>query len=482
MLQCSHRDQIHDEEYHSNTGTDYSHYTDHSLQDLLSEHSAVSIPLTPTGTIPVMVPMAECHRDLGIFHEELPEDLYFKMLSFLDCETVCFRVRLVSRSWCFMASQAASIGHLRLGLPATNWSATEWKRFQFVRALDIEWKGDSKYDRWSDWNRTLSECFKCSMRHVERLRILNFHDFSFYSFTDHPLRALLAQQAALREIELMATVNWKEHDIADCVSLFLRTDIHETLQSLILHNFVITPSKEELSALRDGDGSMMLRSAKVFGEFLVKCGCLRTFRWYTDHIHRQYTCHGIQSAFCGIYLPSLAGNGGGIEDLHLPSFPLSYQEEERALYRDLVHKLKLKRLHFRGDLSIMDWRAMGRHSESMEHLHLNPSRTTNESFTACFTECGASLKYLVIDTMTMASSGWYQNDELTNFILPYFRGRYLKNIQQIDVTVKFLEEGSLFSFLLKCKCARSLQKLTINAQFGCIYILILSEVEWTFLF
>ena len=76
--------------------------------------------------------------------------------------------------------------------------------------------------------------------------------------------------------------------------------------------------------------------------------------------------------------------------------------------------------------------------------------------------------------MTMASSGWYQNDELTNFILPYFRGRYLKNIQQIDVTVKFLEEGSLFSFLLKCKCARSLQKLTINAQFSSIYILSLS--------
>merc|ERR1712156_1181196 len=114
-----------------------------------------------------------------------------------------------------------------------------------------------------------------------RLRILNFHDFSFSTFTVHPLKALLSQQRALKEIELMATVHWKEHDIADCLSLFLRTDVHETLESLILHNFVIPPSKEELVALKQHrDEMLMLRSAKVFGEFLVKCRRLRTFRWY----------------------------------------------------------------------------------------------------------------------------------------------------------------------------------------------------------
>jgi len=210
---------------------------------------------------------------------------------------------------------------------------------------------------------------------------------------------------------------------------------------------------------------MMLRSAKVFGQFLVKCTGLRTLRWFTEHIHRQYTCHGIATAFCGIYLPSLsASKCNGIEDVHLPPFPLSYRNEERVLYREMVSRLKLKRLHFRGDLSIMDWKAMGACSERLEYLHLNPSRTTNESFTECFTECGGNLKYLKVELAAVSSSGWYQNDELTNFILPYFRGKYLKHIQQIDITVKFLEEKSLFSFLLKCKYAHSLQRLTINAQ------------------
>merc|ERR1719410_1202623 len=92
-------------------------------------------------------------------------------------------------------------------------------------------------------------------------------------------------------------------------------------------------------------------------------------------------------------------------------------------------------------------------------------RSTTESFTDCFLSCGQNLKSLSLDTASLAASGWYhQNDELANFIIPYFRSKSLPNLEKMSVTVKFLEESSLFSFLSKAKYLKSIRSIAVIAQ------------------
>merc|ERR1712228_634764 len=114
---------------------------------------------------------------------------------------------------------------------------------------------------------------------------------------------------------------------------------------------------------------------------------------------------------------------------------------------------------------MIDWKMMSAKSPNLENLRLDPMRSTTESFSDCFVSCGQSLKSLTIDTASLAASGWYHSDdELANFVIPYFRSKPLLNLQVMEVTVKFLDEVSLFSFLAKSKYAKCLKSIVINAQ------------------
>jgi len=315
----------------------------------------------------------------------------------------------------------------------------------------------------------LEACCDAKMQNIETFKI-TFHDFSFYPFAKHPLRKLFALQFNLRHIELHAMLIWKDHDIANCLQLMLDAQIvHSSLRSLIVHNFVILPSNDEAQQLKQHKTSnvVMLKSAQILGEFLIKCKNLKCFRWYFEQKFATiHTCYGIYIAFVQIYFKSSQLTEYGIEDLHLPSFPHSVKSEEQMLYAHIVSKcLRLRRLHYRGDFRMIDWKMMQTKKLRLEHLSLEYLRAPNELFTDCFVCCGESLKFLSLDTASLGGSGWYhQSDELANFVIPYFRSKCLAKLEKMEIIVKFLEEASLFAFLSKAKYLKRIRCITIIAQ------------------
>eukprot|EP01084_Bolivina_argentea_P157146 273852_1 len=153
-------------------------------------------------------------QDLKLFGEygELPDDIYMKIFSWLDFNTVMNGVKLVSRSWFNIASQSSSIGHFKCVLPIND--TIEMDMFQFINRFDILWNNnDQLNDRWSVYNKLLNKCCKINMRDIKMFHI-RFHDFSFYSFNKHPLKRLLIKQRCLCKLQLNAILHWKEHDIS----------------------------------------------------------------------------------------------------------------------------------------------------------------------------------------------------------------------------------------------------------------------------
>eukprot|EP01084_Bolivina_argentea_P123228 218381_1 len=146
-------------------------------------------------------------QDLHVFDGELPDDLYMKIFSWLDFKTVLVSLKLVSRSWFHISSQSSSCGHFACVLPMAH--PIEWDTFQFISQFELYWNGEDGRDRWSDYNKALCECVKINMRDIQQL-IIKFHDFSFYSFNQHPLKRLFKLQRNLSKIELNAMINWKE--------------------------------------------------------------------------------------------------------------------------------------------------------------------------------------------------------------------------------------------------------------------------------
>mmetsp|Transcript_41365 Transcript_41365/g.68067 ORF Transcript_41365/g.68067 Transcript_41365/m.68067 type:complete len:838 (-) Transcript_41365:112-2625(-) len=457
-------------------------------------------------------------HDMHLFScGELPDDIYMKIFSWLDGRTVLCALALVSRAWFNIASQASSVRHIKLRLPlaVVTLDNIEWRTLQGVHKLEIVWRTEPRYDAWSAYRECLLRCCQsavCRMRDVHQLSA------PFHESCRPPLLRFLTQQRHLVALELNAIDHWKPHDIEHCITLLMSSGVADTVQSFIVHNFVMIPSTQELlqlttqqqhqqpqqqlsstapiviahsnahdvdlmssawnqyhslqsmmDMLHSAGDLVLMKSAKILGEFLIHCHArLHTFRWHLGQSSNlKHTCYGIYVAFIGVYFKYLQEQQiefGGIRDLQLPSFPALYRQKEVLLYRHIVQRFRLTRFQFCGDLSVVDWKTLGATSDELSQLYVAPTRSPNESFTHCFTQCGQKLRYLCIDTEGVASAGYFQNDEVTDFITPYFRAKALHNLQRMHINVKYLEEHSMYTFLSKCKSASSLKHLSINAQ------------------
>jgi len=280
------------------------------------------------------------------------------------------------------------------------------------------------------------------------------HDFDFTSDT---LQRLFAMQRHLESIELFMVAHDKRHDVTDCLTLLLRAaesgSVQHTLKRLVLTNFSITERTET-------------ESVSVLAAFVSQFTELRVLRWgMQGAASSRETCLAIRSAFTETTLKH-----SQITELELPPFLPSLRSSEEALYAVIASTLRLRKLYYSGDVSVVDWARVGAVSTELERLELSPSRTTNGTLTQCLSECGRSLRYLAIDTKRLATLGFLSqqmsapSDELSNFVIPYFRAGELTHIEHIDMTVRFLEESSLFTFLSRLRAMRSLKRLTMSAQ------------------
>mmetsp|Transcript_71769 Transcript_71769/g.87997 ORF Transcript_71769/g.87997 Transcript_71769/m.87997 type:complete len:728 (+) Transcript_71769:39-2222(+) len=431
-------------------------------------------------------------RDLGIFNSnaEVPDDIYLRIFSFFGYRELFCVIKKVSRAWFHVGSKPASLSNLIIKLPlkVSNLNDINWHRFVQVKQLDIisGFVKPSKFD-YSDAFGKLVPC----INNLRSFKFLFNEKFGMYIYSTHPLKRLLTKQMNLKCIHIgfKSDIGHKFH--VDNVLQCLKENkyIDKTLTSCIFEGLCIKEScykgrqrkgkriKKSLQINvenKDNDGDnddnkdnnkIDFKNIKVtdLGLFLLKCKELEVFKMINDELSTETMVNVYYS-----FIHYFNNNGGNskIIDLELPSFALRQDKYETLLWGSIIKNLNLKKLVFHGNLYNVSWLEMGQQMNKLSELYIKPTKGKDEQFKyflESISDCNG-IKTLTIDTTYKAAGLGYNSDELSSYIIPYFKKELISNVKILILNVKYLLDNALFSFLKKLKGIHNLETLKIYSQ------------------